>query len=57
MKSEEAIKKRIDEIEADTRFKSGQSHPATIDVNAPLALVQLSFEEERKALKWVLKGG
>ncbi len=31
-------------------------HPATIDINAPLALVQLSFKVELKALKWVLKG-
>lgn len=57
MKSEEQIKKRIEEIENDDRYQSGLESPATIDINAPLALIQLSFETEIKALKWVLKGG
>jgi hypothetical protein len=54
MRSEEEIKKRIAEIEADSRYKDGLKHPATVDINAPLALIQLSFETERRALKWVL---
>ena len=54
MKSNEQIEKRIREIEADDRYQSGLKHPATIDINAPLALIQLSFEIELKALKWVL---
>ncbi len=55
MKDDEQIIKRIKEIEEDDRYQSGLEHPATIDINAPLALIQLSFEIERKALKWVLK--
>jgi len=50
------IRKRIQAIEADSRYQSGLEHPATIDINAPLALIQLGFEVELKALKWVLKG-
>lgn len=57
MKAIAAIKKRIAEIEADERYKSGLEHPATIEINAPLALIQLSFEAEIKALKWVLSLG
>jgi len=51
MKTEKEIKKRLAEIEKDERI----SYPtATIDINAPLALIQLSLETERDALKWVL---
>ena len=55
MKSKEQIEKRIEEIESDDRYQSGLIYPATIDINAPLALIQLSFETELKALKWILK--
>ena len=55
MKSEKQIKKRIREIEDDDRYQSGLENPATIDINAPLALIQLSFETEIKVLKWILK--
>ena len=48
------IRKRIEAIEADDRYQSGLAHPATTDINAPLALIQLGFEVELKALKWVL---
>ena len=48
------ISKRIAEIEADERYQSGRKKPATIDVNAPLALVQLELETEIKTLRWVL---
>lgn len=54
MKSKEAIKKEIAKIEADDRYQSGLEHPATIDINAPLALIQLSFETKLATLKWVL---
>lgn len=54
MKTEAEIRKRIAEIEADCRYQSGQKHPATVDINAPLALIQMGFEAEIKALKWVL---
>jgi hypothetical protein len=54
MRQAKEIKKRIAEIEADDRYQSGLKHPETIAINAPLALIQLSFEVEIKALKWVL---
>lgn len=54
MKSEEAIKAEIAKIEADERYQSGLKHPATIDINAPLALVQLEMEVRIKTLKWML---
>ncbi len=50
------IKKRIEAIEADDRYQSGLEHPATVEINAPLALIQVGFETELKALKWVLEG-
>jgi len=56
MKDDEQIIKRIKEIEEDDRYQSGLEHPATIDINAPLALIQMGFESEIRALKWVLKG-
>jgi hypothetical protein len=54
MKSLEEIKARINEIEADSRYQSGLKKPATIAVNAPLALIQMAFEAEIAALRWVL---
>jgi len=54
LKSIESIKKRIAEIETDDRYQRGKEKPATIDINAPLALVQLSLETQLKTLKWVL---
>lgn len=50
----DAIQARITEIEADERWKSSQKHPARVDINAPLALIQVSLEAERCALRWVL---
>lgn len=55
MKTKDQIDKRIDQIEADDRYQSGLKNPATIEINAPLALIQLSYEVEIKALRWVLK--
>jgi hypothetical protein len=54
MRSEEEIRKRIADIEADARYQSGLKSPATIDINAPLVLIQFGFETEVKALKWAL---
>jgi hypothetical protein len=54
MKDTKAIEKRIAEIEADSRYQSGLKNPANIIINAPLALIQLSFESEIQALRWVL---
>jgi len=55
MKSEEIIKNRIAEIEADDRYKSGLIKPATLFENAPLALIQLVKESTVEALWWVLE--
>lgn len=54
MRSVQEIKQRIAEIEADSRYQSGLKTPANIEINAPLALIQLAFEAEIKALRWVL---
>ncbi len=54
MKTEEAIREQIAKIEADERYQSGLKHPATVDINAPLALIQLTFETQLQTLRWVL---
>jgi hypothetical protein len=54
MRTEAEIKARLATIEADTRYQSGLRNPATIDINAPLAMLQLSLEIEHKTLAWVL---
>src|SRR6266550_2256663 len=43
------ITKRIKEIEADPRYKA---KCATVEINAPLALIQVSMEAEHAALSW-----
>jgi len=48
------IEEKIGKIEADERYQSGLRHPATIDINAPLALIQLEMETTIKTLRWVL---
>jgi len=53
-KSREEIFARIDEIEKDERYLSGLKEKATVDVNAPLALIQLALETELQTLRWVL---
>ncbi len=51
MKTKEQIEEKIKEIESDERL----SYPlATIEINAPLALIQLEMETKLKMLKWVL---
>lgn len=45
---------RLGEIERDERYRSGLKHPATVQVNAPLALIQTSLEAEHGALSWAL---
>lgn len=55
MKTEQEIKAQIARVEADGRYQSGLKRPATIDTNAPLARIQLSFETQINTLKWVLK--
>ena len=55
MRTVEQIQTRIKEIENDDRYKSGRKHPATLDENAPLAMIQLALETEIATLRWVLK--
>ncbi len=54
MRTKEEIKKRLQEIEADERYQAGCKHPARVDINAPLALIQMGMEAEHAALTWVL---
>ena len=56
MKSKEEIEARIKELEKDDRYQAGLVKPATIDINAPLALLQLEAETKVETLKWVLGG-
>ena len=51
MRTEAEIRARIAEIEADDRFSY---EPALVQVNAPLALVQVDLKANRAALLWVL---
>lgn len=53
MKTAAQIAKRIREIKADPRYaKPGRR--ATVFENAPLALMQMGWEAEVGALRWVL---
>jgi hypothetical protein len=54
MRTIEEIKEQIQKVEADDRYQSGLKMPATIDINAPLALIQLEMETRIKTLRWVL---
>lgn len=51
MKTEQEILKRIDEIVKDGRL---QQPTATVFINAPLALIQMSMTAELHSLQWVL---
>jgi len=46
------ISERIKKIEEDSRF---QDESALVEVNAPLALIQVHLKSEHQALKWVLE--
>jgi len=46
-----AIDTRIKEIKQDSRYKD---KPAQVQINAPLALIQVSMKSEIRALEWVL---
>lgn len=51
----QAAKGRIAKIEADSRYKDYvKNGAATIDINAPLALIQLGMNTEREVLREVL---
>ncbi len=51
MKSKQEITKAIAAIKKDPRMEK----VVTVDVNAPLALIQWNLEGQEQALRWVLK--
>lgn len=51
MKTLEDIRDRLAQVEADVRI---HYPPATVQVNAPLALIQVNLDTESRALRWVL---
>ena len=51
MKTVEEIKERIEQILNDDRMCQ---KPASVQINAPLALIQCNYEGWLSALKWVL---
>jgi hypothetical protein len=52
MKSKEEIQKKINDLKEDDRYKR---KPASVDINAPLALIQVSIGSMVDILEWVLK--
>ena len=52
MKNEKEISELIKKLESSLKLKQPI---ATIDINAPLALIQLELESRIAALKWVIK--
>ena len=51
MKSEEQILNKLAELKSDSRLTQPS---ASIQINAPLALIQLELESNIGALEWVL---
>ena len=51
MRTEKEIRKQIKSLEADDRYRD---EPAQVQVNAPLALIQVEMQAKIDALKWVL---
>jgi hypothetical protein len=49
--TEKQIRDRIAEIDSDERY---HYKPALVQINAPLALIQVQMEAEARALSWVL---
>lgn len=54
VRTEKQILARIKEIESDSRYAKDKKHTATIVENAPLALMQMGWESEVRALKWAI---
>ena len=52
MKSNDEILTKIKELESDERHNY---EPALVQVNAPLALIQIEIQSKIDALKWVLR--
>lgn len=53
MKTEKEIREKLKELSSDDRIPPHQKI-ASIQINAPLALIQLSINSRIDALKWVL---
>ena len=51
MKTSDEIRARLAETQAQPQLKY---KPATVQINAPLALIQMGLESEIRILKWVL---
>lgn len=51
MRNADSIRLRLAELEADERH---HYEPALVQINAPLALIQVSIQAKIDALKWVL---
>jgi hypothetical protein len=49
--TEQEIRKRLSDIDADERF---HYPPALVQINAPLALIQVELETTARTLAWVL---
>jgi hypothetical protein len=59
VKSREEIKEKIETLKNDPRMKgfgTPEYKPARVDINAPLALIQVSIETQIDVLRWVLEG-
>jgi len=52
MKSKDEILAKIKELESDERHKY---EPAPVQINAPLALIQVEIQSKIDALMWVLR--
>lgn len=55
MKTTKEIQAKIEEICNDDRYPKTRKECATVDVNAPLALIQVSMKAKVAALKWVIE--
>jgi hypothetical protein len=58
MKSKDEILQEIEKIKSDDRMKGYETKdykPANVMVNAPLALIQTTYEGYIAALRWVLE--
>jgi hypothetical protein len=51
MKTEDEIKEKLEELEGDERL---HYKPAQVQINAPLALLQVGLETGVNALRWAL---
>lgn len=52
MKTKEQIEQQLKALESDERLKE---EPALVQINAPLALIQVSIKAKIQTLRWVLK--